>query len=66
VNGDVRRIVSDTLGLLRDVRGVKPLIPILDDPDPNIHDAAKRALKRITGQDFGGDHTKWNEWASKN
>ena len=66
VNGDVRRIVSDTLGLLRDVRGVKPLIPILDDPDPNIHDAAKRALKRITGQDFGGDHRKWNEWASNN
>jgi hypothetical protein len=66
VNGDVRRIVSDTLGLLRDVRGVKPLIPILDDPDPNIHDAAKRALKRITGQDFGGDRTKWNEWIGKN
>lgn len=46
------------LGHLGSWRGVEPLVNALDDGEPEIQEAALRALKRITGESFGD----WKSW----
>lgn len=53
------------LGHLGSWKGVRPLVACLDDPDPQVQEAALRALRRITGQAFGGDPAAWRELAAK-
>jgi HEAT repeat protein len=41
---------------------VEPLIACLKDEDEKIRKAAAGALKTITGQSFGEDATRWQQW----
>jgi HEAT repeat protein len=44
-----RKLIVDTLGMIRDRRAVAPLGALLDDPDPNIRAATAEALGMIGG-----------------
>jgi len=43
-------------------KAIEPLIEWLGDPENNIKMAASRALRQITGQNFGVDQGKWAAW----
>jgi HEAT repeat protein len=58
----VRDPVVWILGKIGDKRAVEPLIQILKDENQYVREGAARALKRITGQDFGEDAEKWQKW----
>lgn len=45
---------------------VEPLIEALKDKDSYVRGNAAWGLRAITGQDFGGDPAKWQEWWEKN
>jgi len=61
----VRQAAVIVLGEIKDPRAVEPLISALKDIDPNVRWPAAEALKKITGQDFGEDQRKWQEWWEK-
>jgi HEAT repeat protein len=61
-----RRTVIDMLGKLKDRRAVGPLIEILQSPKQWERDLAARALKAITGKDYGVKYKKWQKWWKKN
>ena len=46
---DHRKLIVDTLGLIGDRRAADPLLPSLDDPDPNVRAATAEALGMIGG-----------------
>ena len=48
---------------LKDDRAIAVLIEVLEDENVGIRNAAASALMRITGQNFGQDRAKWEEWA---
>ncbi|MEW6602361.1 MAG: HEAT repeat domain-containing protein [Nitrospirota bacterium] len=54
-----------TLKDIRDDRAIGPLIDSLTKKDDDITREASRALKEITNEDFGEDHSKWQEWWSQ-
>lgn len=56
-NRDVHRSAALALGNLRDARAIEPLIALAAKDS-----VAQRRLKHMTGQDFGGDQAKWQEW----
>lgn len=62
-SSSVRLRAAGALGEIKDQRAIEPLIPMLKDQFSR-WDAAE-ALKKITGQDFGTDHGKWNDWWQK-
>jgi HEAT repeat protein len=61
-----RRTVIDMLGKLKDRRAVGPLIEILQSPKQWERELAARALKSITGKDYGVKYKKWQKWWKKN
>ena len=65
-NSYVRATAALVLGDLKDKRGVDPLIEALSDESGGVRKNAAFALKRITGQNFGIDPAKWQEWWEKN
>jgi HEAT repeat protein len=65
-NSYVRATAALVLGDLKDTRGVEPLIEALSDESHGVRKNAAFALKRITGQNFGIDPSKWQEWWEKN
>lgn len=58
----VRLRAAEGLGELGDKRAVEPLIGALQDQLPVVKKYAEEALKKITGQNLGGDQSKWREW----
>jgi HEAT repeat protein len=62
----LRRTLMDMLGKLKDRRAVGPLIEILQSPKRWERDLAARALKSITGKDYGVKYKKWQKWWKKN
>ncbi len=44
-----RKLLVDTLGLLRDQRAAEPLVPLLSDDDANVRIAAAEALGQLGG-----------------
>lgn len=64
--GDVwtRASVAKALGMLKDNRAIEPLIETLKEV--RSYSAARmdveRALKELSGQDFGEDAEKWKGW----
>lgn len=58
----VRRRAAFSLGSMQDIRAVEPLIKVLDDEDPFVREYALKALEKISGQRFGTDSKKWQEW----
>jgi HEAT repeat protein len=77
-SGSVRGIAAEALGKIGDTRAVEPLIGLLKDRSSTLgvllrkppmivpREDASRALGRITGQDFGIDAEKWQEWWTRN
>jgi HEAT repeat protein len=41
---------------------IPALIQALDDESIHVRTSAVRALKAITGQDFGEDPARWQQW----
>ena len=61
-----RRTVIDMLGKLKDRRAVGPSIEIIQSPKRWERELAARALKAITGKDYGVKYKKWQKWWKKN
>ena len=62
----VRGVAALVLGEIKDPSAVEPLIAALKDADSSVRGGAVAALKEITGQDFGEDSVKWQEWWEEN
>ncbi|MGD2089202.1 MAG: HEAT repeat domain-containing protein [Candidatus Aminicenantes bacterium] len=62
----LRITLINMLGKLKDRRAVGPLIEILQSPKTWERDLAARALKAITGKDYGVKYKKWQKWWKKN
>lgn len=60
-----RREAALSLGRLKDPRAVAPLITALREFGADARPAVAGALKAITGQDFGVDADRWQQWATK-
>lgn len=45
---------------------IEPLIVALNNKNTDVRHNAKWALMQITGQDFGENQTKWQEWWAQN
>ncbi len=58
----VRRRSAVSLGKLQDFRAVEPLMKSLRDEDAFVQKYALESLTSITGQKFGNDPQKWQEW----
>ena len=58
----IRAEAMTNLTMLKDPNSVALLIPGLRDKDPMVRLRATEALAWVTGQDFGEDEEKWNEW----
>lgn len=54
--------LAETAKALRLRKAIPVLIDWLLDPDPNMQQAASRALRGITGQTIGLDHERWSSW----
>ncbi|PKN58366.1 MAG: hypothetical protein CVU56_05695 [Deltaproteobacteria bacterium HGW-Deltaproteobacteria-14] len=62
---DVRRAAAEGLGLVKHRAAVRRLVPLLDDKDQRLVHAVVRALRFQTGEDFGPDPRRWQEWLQK-
>jgi HEAT repeat protein len=59
---EVRRISARLLGNIGDRRAIRPLIFALKDIAGDVRFEAATALKKLSGQDFGAEATKWQRW----
>jgi HEAT repeat protein len=58
-----RMTICTTLRYYKDIHAASEiLILALSDPNAHVRQEAVNALKDITGQDFGEDIRKWQEW----
>lgn len=62
----VKVMAAWALGKIKDRRAVEPLIAALGDKIKDVRKEAALALKEITGEDFGQEPAKWQEWWGKN
>jgi hypothetical protein len=62
----VREYAAESLGHIGDKHAVKPLIEVLDDRWEGVRENAAKALTLITGEDFGEDQDKWQQWWDEN
>jgi hypothetical protein len=53
------------LGRQKDLKGIGVLVSTLKDESKDVRQAALNSLQLITGQKFGEDATKWENWWSK-
>jgi hypothetical protein len=59
----VRSYAAEALGKIGDPRAVEPLIAALKGKlGQNAPYSARRALKKISGQDYGHNRGKWQKW----
>ncbi len=65
-NWEVRENVVWALGDIKDTRAIEPLINTLSDKNSEVRKDAARSLREITGQNFGGNLTKWQKWWKEN
>jgi HEAT repeat protein len=62
----VKRTAAAVLANQKNPALIEPLIDALNDPDTFVKDSALQALSNITGQQFGDDISKWQEWWTEN
>jgi WD40 repeat protein len=62
----VREVAIAILRDMKEPKAIEPLITALKDEDWNVRNTTAKALKNITGQDFGKDQAKWQEWWEQN
>ncbi len=64
-NIDVRLAAAKALGAAKnDPRAVGALAIALKDPDPAMQHRSVASLKQVSGQNFGDDVQKWQQWAT--
>lgn len=63
VEAEVRLAAVRALGETGDRGGVAALGKALDDRDPTMQFYAVASLRRISGQDYGNDLSKWRQYA---
>ena len=63
---DRQLLAAEAAGILRDPGAVPALIHHVGSDDPQLADAAQRALFLITRQDFGRKRRKWLAWYEHN
>ncbi len=56
---------AEALGQIGDRRAVAPLIRALEGGDAEVRASAVRALRAVTGKDFGDNAVRWREWLEK-
>ena len=64
-NADLRSTVAFRLKESNDARVIKPLLASLEDRSPQILEEAVATLEAISGEKFGQDPQKWQEWWQK-
>ncbi len=64
-NREVKIAAVSAARLKNDTANAGALIPVLQDQDPGVSNAAYEALKSISGQDFGKSIDKWSRWLDK-
>jgi len=79
-SGSIKHSAAIALGQLKDPRAVSPLVAALKSHDPNLRKSAARALRnrespvrwhvafalrRMIGEDFGLDRSKWHKWLTR-
>lgn len=57
---------ASALGKIKDTQAIPALINALDDKDEVVKNTSAMALEKMTGQNFGKDKLKWQEWREKN
>jgi HEAT repeat protein len=58
-----RRVLAvEALGEMREALAIPALMPLLDDPSPEVVAAVRAALVVIARQDFGTSSQKWQAW----
>jgi len=62
----VRVYTAEALGKIGDKDAVPALITALEDEDEYVRIEVVTALKKITGEDFGEDPSKWQQWWEEN
>jgi HEAT repeat protein len=62
----VRGIVVKALGEMSDPCAIEPLITVLKDQNSVNRYWAREALEKITGENFGDDPEKWQQWWGQN
>ncbi len=69
-DGAVRMNAAYSLGDINDISAIDPLIRTITNcnyvNNIRICEASKSSLKKITGQDFGENKEKWQEWWNRN
>ena len=60
-----RRAAIDALGMMTQREALTILFEILNDPNPEISDAALQTIEQMTAQDFLGDAQAATEWWEK-
>jgi HEAT repeat protein len=78
--GSIKYSAAIALGQLKDSRAVGPLVTALKSRDPNLRKSAAQALgnrdspvrwhvafalRRMIGEDFGLDRSKWHKWLTR-
>jgi len=58
--------LPEMLEMLAKMKGPEPLIAALKDEDSFVRKSAAKSLEKISGQNFGEDPVKWQEWWEKN
>jgi HEAT repeat protein len=62
----VRRRIIQALGQIGDARAVEPLLALEQDPIIGMDRVTIDALRRITGQNLGGQRDAWLKWWGAN
>lgn len=62
----VQSSAAKALGKIKDVRAVEPLITALKDENSDVQWEISESLTKITGQVFGRDQIKWQNWWKEN
>lgn len=62
----VRISAAEALGDKKDPKAISPLITGLKENEETVQEAFIKALESITGEDFGQDLSKWEQWWNEN
>jgi hypothetical protein len=62
----MKYFIVQTLGETEDARAIEPLIRSLDNRDDSFRALVSDALKNITGEPFGQDQARWQQWWEQN
>ncbi len=61
----VKLTTASALGKLGDKSGVKEVIPLLKNYDPQIQRDSKQVLTEITGEHYGDNTKAWDKWLER-